>query len=181
MADGRSAPATGGDILFHIVSGRHDLNFELAEKLVRELGAAVEVLQEVHGFRYLDGRDLTGFIDGTENPKGTERATVALIGAEDIDFAGGSFIFAQRYIHDLGKWMALDTRDQERAIGRRKRDSEDLGDAKPPTAHIRRVTIEEDGKELKILRHSFPYEDSVGSRPVLYRLLPKSRYSRTHA
>ena len=157
MADDRGAPATGGDILFHIVSGRHDLNFELAEKLVRELGAAVEVLEEVHGFRYLDGRDLTGFIDGTENPKGTERATVALIGGEDIDFAGGSFIFAQRYVHDLGKWMALDTRDQERAIGRRKRDSEDLGDAKPPTAHISRVTIEEDGKELKILRHSFPY------------------------
>ncbi len=153
----RIAPATGGDILFHIVSGRHDLNFELAVKLVRELGAAVEVLEEVHGFRYLDGRDLTGFIDGTENPKGAERAAVALIGGEDADFAGGSFVFTQRYVHDLRKWTALDTRDQERVIGRRKHDSEDLGDAKPPTAHINRVTIEEDGKELKIVRHSFPY------------------------
>jgi porphyrinogen peroxidase len=157
VADGRSAPATGGDILFHIVSGRHDLNFELALKLVRELGAALEVLEEVHGFRYLDTRDLTGFIDGTENPKGAERAAAALIGGEDSDFVGGSFVFTQRYVHDFRKWMALDTRDQERVIGRRKRDSEDLGDAKPPTAHINRVTIEENGKELKILRHSFPY------------------------
>lgn len=156
-ADGRVAPATGGDILFHIVSGRHDLNFELGAKLIRELGAAVEVREEVHGFRYLDSRDLTGFIDGTENPKGAERAEVALIGGEDRDFAAASFVFTQRYVHDLRKWMALDTRDQERAIGRSKRDSEDLGDAKPPTAHISRVTIEEDGKELKIVRHSFPY------------------------
>jgi porphyrinogen peroxidase len=156
-AEGRSAPATGGDILFHIISGRHDLNFELAIRLMRELGAAAEVLDEVHGFRYLDSRDLTGFIDGTENPKGAERADVALISGEDPDFAGGSFVFTQRYVHDLRKWMTLDVRDQERAIGRTKRDSEDLGDAKPPTAHISRVTIEEGGEELKIVRHSFPY------------------------
>ena len=157
MADGRRAPATGGDILLHIISGRRDLNFELATKFMRELGAAAEVLEEVHGFRYLDSRDLTGFIDGTENPKGAERAAVALIGGEDADFAGGSFVFTQRYVHDLRKWTALDAGEQERVIGRRKRDSEDLGDAKPPTAHINRVTIEEDGEELKILRHSFPY------------------------
>jgi porphyrinogen peroxidase len=156
-AEGRSAPATGGDLLFHIISRRHDLNFELALRLKRDLGDAAEVMEEIHGFRYLDARDLTGFIDGTENPKGKARAEVALI-SEDRGFAGGSYVFTQRYVHNLGQWTKLETKDQERIIGRRKRDSKDLSaTAKPPTAHISRVTIEEDGKELKIVRHSFPY------------------------
>ena len=157
-ANGRGAPSTGGDLLFHIVSKRHDLNFELALKLRDEFVEMVEVMDEVHGFRYLDGRDLTGFIDGTENPKGKERAEVALVGEEDREFAGGSYVVTQRYVHDLKKWSVLSAKDQERTIGRRKRDSQDLSaKAKPPTAHISRVTIEEDGKELKIVRHSFPY------------------------
>lgn len=157
-AEGRSAPATGGDLLFHIISRRHDLNFELALRLMRDLGDAAEVMEEVHGFRYLDARDLTGFIDGTENPKGKARAEVALIGAENREFAGGSYVFTQRYVHNLAQWSKLETNDQERIIGRRKRDSKELSaTAKPPTAHISRVTIEEDGKELKIVRHSFPY------------------------
>jgi len=156
---GLSAPATDGDLLVHIISRRHDINFELAMRLRRELGDAVEVVQEVHGFRYLDGRDLTGFIDGTENPKGDdERIAAALIGDDDPEFAGGSYAFTQRYVHDLAKWSGLSVVDQEKAVGRRKADSEDLPAAeKPPTAHITRATIEENGVELKIVRHSFPY------------------------
>jgi putative iron-dependent peroxidase len=157
-ADGRTAPATGGDLLFHVISRRHDLNFELALRLKRALGDAAVVIDEIHGFRYLDARDLTGFIDGTENPKGKARADVALIGAEDREFAGGSYVFTQRYVHDLGKWATVDAKQQERIIGRTKSDSKELSaKAKPPTAHISRVTIEEKGEELKIVRHSFPY------------------------
>jgi porphyrinogen peroxidase len=157
-AEGRSAPATGGDLLFHIVSRRHDLNFELAMRLKNELGDAVDVMDEVRGFRYLDGRDLTGFIDGTQNPKGRERAGVALIGAEDPAFAGGSYVFTQRYVHKLKEWATLPSKAQEKVVGRTKRDSRELSaKAKPPTAHISRVTIEEAGEELKIVRHSFPY------------------------
>ena len=112
----------------------------------------------MHGFRYLDARDLTGFIDGTENPKGRERAEAALIGREDPAFAGGSFVFTQRYVHDLARWERLAVREQEGAIGRRKRDSRELADrVKPATAHIARVVIEEDGRELEIVRHSSPY------------------------
>jgi putative iron-dependent peroxidase len=153
------APATGGDLLLHVVSRRPDLCFELAQQVRRELGGAALVMDEVHGFRYLDARDLTGFIDGTENPKGAKaRAAAALIGKEDPPFAGGSFAFTQRYVHDLARWSELPVADQERAIGRRKRDSRELSDrAKPATAHISRVVIEEDGEELEIVRHSFPY------------------------
>ena len=157
-AGGRSAPSTGGDLLFHIISKRADLNFELATRVRNRLGETVEVMDEVHGFRYLDSRDLTGFIDGTENPKGKERAKVALIGAEDSAFAGGSYVFTQRYIHNLKKWAGVPRKDQEKVIGRRKRDSKELSEKdKPPTAHISRVVIEERGEELEIVRHSFPY------------------------
>ena len=152
------APATGGDLLVHILSRRPDLCFELAMQIRKELGGAALVMEEVHAFRYLDSRDLTGFIDGTENPTGKKRGAAALIGNEDPDFAGGSFAFTQRYVHDLEKWGGLAVREQEKVIGRRKRDSRELSDrAKPPTAHIARVVIEEDGEELEILRHSFPY------------------------
>jgi len=154
----RKAPATGGDLLVHVLSRRTDLCFELAMQMRQELEDAVEVMEEVHGFRYLDFRDLTGFIDGTENPKGKERAEVALIGKDDPAFAGGSFVYTQRYVHDLATWRRLPVAEQEKVIGRRKRDSTELSErAKPPTAHISRVVIVEGGEELEIVRHSFPY------------------------
>lgn len=157
-AEGRRAPSTGGDLLLHVLSRRVDLNFELALRLRGALGDCVEVLEEVHGFRYLDSRDLTGFIDGTENPKGRSRATAALIGAEDRSFAGGSYVFTQRYVHDLARWASLPVAEQEKVIGRRKRDSKELSERdKPATAHIARTVIEQDGEELEIVRHSFPY------------------------
>jgi putative iron-dependent peroxidase len=106
-AGGRTAPSTGGDLLFHIVSQRADLNFETARRLMSRLASAIEVVEEVHGFRYLDTRDLTGSMDGTENPKGKARAEVALIGNEDAPFAGGSYVFTQRYVHDLTKWATV--------------------------------------------------------------------------
>jgi putative iron-dependent peroxidase len=132
--DGRRAPNTGGDVLLHVVSKRPDLNFELARQLRVALG------------------------DGTENPKGRERAAVALVGAEDPGFAGGSYVFTQRYVHDLVRWSELPVREQEGVVGRRKVDSRELSDAaKLATAHIARTVIEEHGKELEIVRHSFPY------------------------
>jgi putative iron-dependent peroxidase len=159
-AGNRRAPSTGGDLLVHVLSRRRDLSFELALQLRGALGDAARILEDVDGFEYLDSRDLTGFIDGTENPKGARRrARVALIGREDPPFAGGSYVFTQRYVHDLAKWKRLSTRSQERAVGRTKSDSRELR-AVPPTAHISRVVIEEDGKELEIVRHSFPYGDT---------------------
>ncbi len=158
QADGRAAPATGGDLFFHITSGRHDLNLDLAMSIVRCLSDVATLSEEVHGFRYLDSRDLTGFIDGTENPKGKAAAAAALIGVEDRAFAGGSYVAVQRYIHDLERWRRLDDREQEQIIGRTKRGSIELPKAKkPPTAHISRVVIEQDGAELQILRQSYPW------------------------
>lgn len=134
-----------------------------------EFGGLVAVLEEVEGFSYLDSRDLTGFIDGTANPKGEERMEVALIGDEDPDFAGGSYVLAQRYVHDLEKWSRLPVAEQEMVFGRTKPDSTELGeDKKPATAHISRVEIEEDGEELKIVRHSLPYGKASGESGLFF-------------
>lgn len=154
----RVAPATGGDLWIHIASDRHDLNMELSMRLGAIFAPEIIFAEMIHGYRYLDSRDLTGFIDGTENPKGDERAQAALIGKEDPEFEGGSFVAAQRYVHNLERWRTIDVSEQERVIGRTKADSRELSDSrKPPTAHIARVVIEENGKELEILRHSYPY------------------------
>ena len=76
----RHAPATPGELLFHIRAGRMDLCFELATQIMERLGDAVAVVDEVHGFRYFDDRDLIGFVDGTENPRGAAAAAAALVG-----------------------------------------------------------------------------------------------------
>lgn len=157
---GRIAPATPGDLLLHIRSERRDLNYLLLKKIMQRLAGCVSTVEEVDGFRYLDSRDLTGFVDGTENPEGDERAEVALVD-DDAAFNGGSYIHLQRYVHDLDKWESLAVGDQEAVIGRTRDDNVEMDAAhKPPTAHISRVVIKEDGDELEILRHSMPYANS---------------------
>lgn len=155
---GRVAPSTHADILIHLRSERRDLNFELGRKAMAALGGGVSVVEEVAGFRYRDNRDLTGFVDGTENPQGEDRADVALVGADDPDFAGGSYVSVQRYIHDLPSWEEVPVADQERIIGRTKADNVEFESAaKAPTAHIKRVSVKRDGTSMEILRHSMPY------------------------
>ena len=155
LSDGpRQAPSTPADLFLHIHSPRHDANLILARRVMERLGAHVRVVEEVMGFRHLGKRDLTGFVDGTENPEGEERAEVALV--KDGPHAGGSFVSLQRYVHDLSRWEGLPVADQEAAVGRTK-DSDEEIEVKVPSAHIARVVIEEDGAELEILRHSMPY------------------------
>jgi len=119
-ADGRHAVSTPGDLLFHIRAKRMDLCFELATQIMSRIGDAVSPVDEVHGFRYFDDRDLLGFVDGTENPRGEAVIDATLIGEEDAAFAGGSYVIVQKYLHDLDGWNALSTEAQERIIGRTK-------------------------------------------------------------
>ena len=154
----RHAPATPGDLLFHIRAERMDLCFELATQIMTRLGGAVTPADEVHGFRYFEARDLLGFVDGTENPRGRAAEDAALIGTEDAAFAGGSYCIVQKYLHDLAGWNALPTETQERIIGRTKLSDIELDDAvKPSSAHSALTTIVEDGKEVKILRDNMPF------------------------
>jgi len=154
----RHAVSTPGDLLFHIRAKRMDLCFELATQIMARIAAATTPQDEVHGFRYFDDRDLIGFVDGTENPRGEEASAAVLIGEEDAAFAGGSYVIVQKYLHDLDGWNALSTEEQEKIIGRKKLSDIELDDSiKPSSAHNALTTIVEDGKEVKILRDNMPF------------------------
>jgi porphyrinogen peroxidase len=155
---GRHAVSTPGDILFHIRAKRPDLCFELATQIMDNIGDVVSVADEVHGFRYFDDRDVIGFVDGTENPRGGAAQEAAIVGEEDSAFAGGSYVIVQKYLHDMKAWNALPVETQERIIGRKKLSDIELNDAeKPPFAHNALTVIEENGKEVKILRDNMPF------------------------
>jgi putative iron-dependent peroxidase len=154
----RHAVSTPGDLLFHIRAKRMDLCFELAMQIMARLGDAVSPVDEVHGFRYFDDRDLMGFVDGTENPRGEAAIDAVLVGEEDATFAGGSYVIVQKYLHNLDGWNALSTEAQEGIIGRKKLSDIELDDSiKPTSAHSALTTIVEDGKEIKILRDNMPF------------------------
>ena len=151
--------STPGDLLFHIRASRLDLCFELAQRLTDALEGHARVVDEVHGFRSFDERDLLGFVDGTENPEGGAAQAAALIAQEDPVFAGGSYVVVQKYVHDLKGWDTLGVEAQEHAIGRTKLSNIELSDdVKPPDSHVALTVIEdEDGEELQILRYNMPF------------------------
>jgi porphyrinogen peroxidase len=156
-AGSRHAVATPGDLLFHIRATRMDLCFELETQIMARLGEVISPVDEVHGFRYFDDRDLIG-VDGTENPTAITAIDSAYVGAEDAPFAGGSYVIVQKYLHDLAGWNALSTEEQERIVGRSKLSNIELDDAvKPASAHNALTTIVEDGKEIKIIRDNMPF------------------------
>ncbi|WP_394135165.1 Dyp-type peroxidase [Aliivibrio fischeri] len=159
------APATHGDVLIHLHSNRHDLHFYILRKLMNVISEHVEIKEEVSGFRFLDSRDMTDFVDGTENPKNEVRAEVALIA--DGEFAGGSYMMCQRFVHKLPAWNRLSVSAQEKVIGRTKPDSIELDDV-PAASHVGRVDIKENGKGVKILRHSLPYGSVSGDHGLLF-------------
>jgi putative iron-dependent peroxidase len=157
-AGARHAVSTPGDLLFHIRAKRMDLCFEMTTQIMARIGEAVTPADEVHGFKYFDDRDLLGFVDGTENPRGDAVAEAALIGDEDPAFAGGSYVIVQKYLHDLAGWNALPTEAQERIIGRTKLSDIELDDAvKPSFAHNALNKVVENGREIQILRDNMPF------------------------
>jgi putative iron-dependent peroxidase len=152
------AVATPGDVLFHIRARRMDLCFELAMQVMARLGGAVSVVDETHGFKFFDQRDMIGFVDGTENPVGQASNDAVIIGDEDPAFAGGSYVIVQKYLHDLKGWNALPVERQEAIIGRKKLSDIELEDAvKASYAHNVLTSITEDGRELKIVRDNMPF------------------------
>jgi porphyrinogen peroxidase len=154
----RHAVSTPGDLIFHIRAKRLDLCFELAAQIMARLEGVAKTADEVHGFRYFDERDLLGFVDGTENPTGKTAADAVFIRDEDPVFAGGSYVIVQKYLHNLDAWNQIPTEAQEKIIGRTKVADIELDDAvKPSCAHNALTVIEENGKEIKILRDNMAF------------------------
>ncbi len=172
------APATPGDLLFHIRHERMDVCFEFVTQAMTQLADAATVVDEVHGFRYFDERDLMGFVDGTENPTGRAAAEAALVGDGDPAFAGGSYVVVQKYLHPLDIWNALSTEEQEKVIGRYKlSDIEMPDDIKPVNSHVAVNTIvEPDGTQRQILRANMPFgevgREEFGTYYIAYAATP---------
>src|SRR5271156_5473761 len=172
-----AAPSTPGDLLFHIRSEHPDLCFEFERILLDSLGAGVTVIDEVSGFRYFDARDLLGFVDGTANPANLDLPASALVGDEDADFAGGSYVVVQKYLHDLSAWAKIPTPLQEEIIGRTKIDNIEIDDDDAPRkSHKSLATIVgADGNEYDILRDNMPF-GRPGQREFGTYFIGYSRY-----
>ncbi|MBB5914590.1 putative iron-dependent peroxidase [Nocardia transvalensis] len=157
--DRHQAPATPGDLLFHIRAESQDACFELAMTIGDRLRGAATIVDETVGFRYFEQRDLLGFVDGTENPEGRLAEATALVGDEDPDFTGGSYVIVQKYTHDLESWNALPVEEQERVIGRTKLADYELSDEeKPLNSHVAVNTVyDPDGTQRQILRANMPF------------------------
>ncbi|MFT5235402.1 MAG: putative iron-dependent peroxidase [Shewanella sp.] len=158
-ADNRDAPALEYDLFVHIRGDRFDTLHLVANEVCQMFEGLVELVDEERGFRFMDNRDLTGFIDGTENPKGRHRQEVALVGDEDIEFKSGSYVHVQKFAHNLSKWHRLPHKKQEDIIGRTKQENVEYESAdKPLTSHIKRVNLKDaQGNSMEILRQSMPY------------------------
>ena len=146
---------------------------------MNQLGPVVKTADEVHGFRYFDRRDLIGFVDGTENPKGKEATDATLITDEDSEFAGGSYVIVQKYLHDLAGWNRVPTEKQEKIVGRTKLNDVELDEkSKPAYAHNALTKIEKGGKEIKILRDNMPFgnagQKEFGTYFIGYSRSPKT-------
>ncbi|MDR2367251.1 MAG: Dyp-type peroxidase [Deltaproteobacteria bacterium] len=178
------APSTPGDIFIHVRSARMDVCQQLAGIISQALDGAVEPIDETHGFRNFDGRAIVGFVDGTENPTGDDTETFATIAPAktgQADFSGGSYVFIQKYLHDIKGWEALPVEEQEKAIGRRKYDDLELPDgAKPENAHNAVTNIKaEDGSELKIVRANIPFANASRGEYGTYFLGYAGKFSTT--
>ena len=157
-----AAPATPGDILLHLRALTERMCFELAMLCMQTLGDAVQPVDEVHGFRYFDSRAMIGFVDGVENPDGREALDSTLIGDEDPNFTGGSYVIVQKYLHDMTAWNATPTDEQERVIGRTKSANVELAEnVKPANSHSSLNVVEDaDGNELSIVRANLPFANA---------------------
>lgn len=149
-------PTTQHDIWIWIHGHEAGELFDAAYRAAELLGDVATLAAETVGFGYHDSRDLSGFVDGTENPGFDEAQVVALV-ADGEPGAGGSHVMTQRWVHRLAELHALDVAEQESIIGRSKLTDEEL-DPRPATSHLGRVVVTDDrGEELEIYRRSIPY------------------------
>ena len=150
--DGYVLPATQHDAVLWLSGSAYDVIFELSRKAIAELTGIASVAEETSSWPYRHDRDLTGFIDGSENPTLIDAPEIAVIG-EERPGAGGTVLLLQKWAHDANAWEALPEAEQERVIGRTKPDSVELA-GKPPDSHVAKTDQDVFGK---IFRRNMPY------------------------
>jgi putative iron-dependent peroxidase len=177
-----AAISTEGDIHFHLRAINAGVCYEMAKDIYDIINPVADNLVEVHGFRYWDGRSILGFVDGTENPIGDERAQFAMVGDEDPQYKGGSYLFVQKYSHNLKAWESIPTSEQEKVFGRYKQsDIEMTDEVKPKNSHSALTSITDaEGNDLKIVRDNLPFSNPSKGEFGTYFISYANKFSTTH-
>jgi putative iron-dependent peroxidase len=150
--DGFTMPATQRDAVLWLSGSAYDVIFETARSVISGLAGLASVAEETSSWPYQHDRDLTGFIDGSENPTLSEAPGLVLV-PEGRPGAGGTVLLLQKWVHDAASWEALSVAEQERVIGRTKLDSIELEDG-PSDSHVASTDQERFGD---IFRRNMPY------------------------
>ncbi|MEC4113477.1 Dyp-type peroxidase [Myroides pelagicus] len=182
QGDKHKAVSTPGDLHFHLRGKSMSACFDMAMALSEVLIPVSECLDEVHGFRYWDGRSIIGFVDGTENPQGQDREFYGIVGEEDATYKGGSYLFVQKYIHDMTDWNKLPIEEQEKVIGRYKMSDIEMTDkVKPNNSHSALTNVkDENGEALKIVRDNMPFGNPSKGEVGTYFISYASTFSTTN-
>lgn len=169
------AVATKGDLHLHIRSEIRSYCIDIADLIADALNEVADCIEEIHGFKYWDGRSILGFVDGTENPRGDDRAYFGIIGDEDKLYKGCSYLFVQKYKHDMNAWKALSVQEQEKVIGRTKTDDVEMSDdVKPSNSHSALSNV---GDDLKIVRDNMPFGSVANNDMGTYFIAYASTFS----
>ena len=131
----------------------------LSRKAADATSSAFDLESVIDGFKYDTGRDLTGYVDGTENPKGRKARHAAIVEGQGAGLDGSSFVAVQQWVHDFRRFQAMRSKEQDNAIGRRRSDDKELSGA-PRSAHVKRTAQESFSPQAFILRRSMPWSDS---------------------
>lgn len=170
-----TAVATPGDLHFHIRSDEKSFAYDMSSVITGFMKGIADCVEEVQGFRYWDGRSILGFVDGTENPHGTARDYFAIIDGQDEKYNGGSYLFVQKYIHDLDAWRALPVEEQEKVFGRSKdNDIEMSDDVKPRNSHSALANV---GDNFKVVRDNMPFGSITSNEMGTYFICYASTFS----
>jgi putative iron-dependent peroxidase len=169
------AVSSKGDLHFHIRADNTSICYDMAAEIANILDPVAISIEEIHGFRYWDSRSILGFVDGTENPHGQDREFFGMVGDDDPAYKGGSYLFVQKYVHDLTTWKGLSTEDQEKVIGRYKsNDIEMADDVKPSNSHIALANV---GDDFKIVRDNMPFGNMSTNEMGTYFIAYASTFS----
>lgn len=170
-----TAVSTKGDLHFHIRADEKSFAYDMASVISGYMKEIADCEVEVQGFRYWDSRSILGFVDGTENPHGKDRDHFAIIDDSDPQYVGGSYLFVQKYIHNLDAWKSLSVEEQEKVIGRSKdQDIEMDDDIKPKNSHIALANI---GDDFKVVRDNMPFGSVATNEMGTYFICYASTFS----
>lgn len=159
--DDRYAPETPYDLFVQIRSDRLDICHSVGRAVMSLLVSHAELIEQVQGFRYLEGRDLNGFLYGQDNPRGTRRREVALVGEEDRVFQGGSYVHIQRFRHDLVRWFSMTERQREQVMGVTQAHHQPSEECNSSSHVIRAVALDPVSGDAALLKQGMPYGDML--------------------